>query len=268
MDWQEQEMGGMDMTGTIGTGYATEAGYGGIQSPSVNGREISGNSFSDTMAEKFCLHPKDMSLSEYKLYFHDKIKNLYTHPSQKRVDWFIDITDAAYRRMQADPAYERQVLDFLARHKAANWGCRPPKFAFLHVDDTLEKCYGYTFGLQEDSRARRAAERRRIAAERAKKARRKKLLKEYLKKRAQAKRLLDKHLKEQRSRHLLEQTRLTKEWFAKKEETQDLKERTAAQRRERAQTVREWSEARQAAQAFNAYEASLIMIGRYEDQLL
>lgn len=256
------------MTGTIDTGYAAETGYGSIQSPSVSGREITGNSFSDTMAEKFCLSPKDMSLSEYKLYFHDKIKNLYTHPSQKNVDWFIDITDAAYRRMQADPAYERQVLDFLSRHKAANWYGRAPRFALLHVDDTLEKCYGYTFGLQEDSRAKRAAERRRMAAERAKKARRKKLLKEYLKKRAEAKRLQDKLLKERYTKHLLEQNRITKEWYAKKEAAQSQKERAAAQRREHNKSVREWNETRQAIQAFNAYEASLIMMGRYENQIL
>ena len=37
-----------------------------------------------------------------------------SHPSQRRVDWLIDITDAAYRRMQTDPLYEQQVLDYLA----------------------------------------------------------------------------------------------------------------------------------------------------------
>lgn len=251
----------------IEAGYAAGTGFDSAQRPSVNGREKADNSFSDAMLEKFLLSPRDMTLAEYKMYFYDKIKNLYTHPSQKRVDWLIDITDAAYRRMQNDPEYERQVLDYLARNKGANVYSHAPRFIYLHIDDTWEKTYGYAFGLQDDSRARRAAERRRMAAEAAKRARRKKLLKEYLKKRAEAKRLQDKLLKSQTMKRWLEHDRLTREWNSQKRTTQAIKEQKAERKRVQTREVREWSEERQAEAARNAYEASIIMMLRQEEQL-
>ena len=255
------------MANMIETGYAAAAGLGGTQSTAVNGREKADSSFSDAMLEKYTLSPKDMSLTEYKLYIRDKIKNLYTHPSQKRVDWLIDITDAAYRRMQTDPLYEQQVLDYLARNKAANAYGHAPRFVFIHIDDTWEKCYGYAFGMQDDSRARKAAERRRMAAEAAKRARRKKLLKEYLKKRAEAKRLQDKQLKNQFLNNWLERERLTRKWNNQKQMTQKIKEQKIEQKRIQTQEVKEWSETRQAKAALNAYEASIIMMIRQEEQL-
>ena len=269
------------MAGTIETGYAAGTGYSGIQSASVGGKEKTDSSFSDTMAGKFRPTPKDMSLAEYKMYIHDVIKRLYKHPSQKNVDWFIDITDAAYRRMQADPAYEQKVLEYIARNQAVNFGGGPPKFAFIHIDEDWDKCRAYTMGLQDNCPAKRAAERRRLAAEQAKKARRKKLLKEYLKKRAQAKLLQEKFLKGKLTKRRLEHARLAQEWLSQKEETQFLrdqalakrqtsqtqKEQIIAQQQEQAQEIRHWSEKRQAVQAFNAYEASLIMLSRYEEQL-
>lgn len=270
------------MAGTIETGYAASAGYGSIQSASVGGKEKADNNFSDTMAEKFCLSPKDMSLTEYKMYIHDRIKGLYRHPSQKHVDWFIDISDAAYRRMQADPLYEQKVLEYIAQNKAANFGGGPPRFAYIHIDEDWDKCRTYTMGLQDNCPAKRAAERRRMEAERAKRARRKKLLKEYLKKRAQAKLLQEKFLKSQLTKRRLEHIRLTRDWIDKKEDAQFLKETALAKRQtaqtqkaqiiarqqEQAQELREWNEKRQAVQAFNAYEASLVMLSRYEEQLL
>lgn len=270
------------MAGTIETGYATGTGYGGIQSASVSGKEKTDSSFWDTCAEKFSPVPKDMSLTEYKMYIHDRIKGLYIHPSQKHVDWFIDISDAAYRRMQADPLYEQRVLEYIARNKATNFGGGPPRFAFIHIDEDWNQCRTYTLGLQDNCPAKRAAERRRMAAEQAKRARRKKLLKEYLKKRAQAKLLQDKFLKSQLTKRRLEHIRLTKELFARKDDSQFLKEKNLAKKQtaqtqkaqiiarqeEQNQEVREWNEKRQAVQAFNAYEASLIMLSRYEEQLL
>lgn len=255
------------MADTIGTGYAAAANYDSIQNPSVSNRGKADGSFSDTMAEKFSLSPRDMTLTEYKLYFHDRVRELYTHPSQRNVDWFIDITDDAYRRMQSDPWYEQQVLDYLARNKAANVYGHAPRFVYLHIDDTLEKSYGYAFGLQEDSRAKRAAERRRMAAEQAKKARRKKLLKEYLKKRAEAKRLHDQFLKNQRTMRWLEHVRLTRQWQKEKQTVQQQREKTDTKKQELGNIVKEWNEERQAVQAYNAYEASIIMMSRCEDQL-
>ncbi len=270
------------MAGTIDTGYAAGTGYGNMQSASVGGKEKTDSSFSDAMAKKFCLAPKDMSLTEYKLYIHDRIKGLYTHPSQKHVDWFIDISDAAYRRMQNDPLYEQRVLEYIAQNKATNFGGGPPKLAFIHIDEDWDKCRTYTLGLQDNCPAKRAAERRRLAAEQAKRARRKKLLKEYLKKRALAKMLQDKYLKSQLTKRRLEQVRLTKEVFARKDDAQFLKDKALAKRQttqtqkkqivarqqEQTQEIKAWNERRQAVQAFNAYEASLIMMSRYEEQLL
>lgn len=257
----------MAMANMIETGYASKTGLDGSQSPSVSGRGKADSSFSDTMLEKYGLSPRDMSLTEYKMYIYDRIRNLYTHRSQRNVDWFIDITDEAYRRMQADPQYEQQVLDYLARNKAANVYGHAPRFVYIHIDDTWEKCYGYAFGLQDDPLARRAAERRRMAAEAAKKARRKKLLKDYLKKRAEAKRLHDKLLKDQFMKRWLEQNRLARKWNDREQTAQAIKEQKSEQKHIQAQEVRDWSEERQAEAARNAYEASVIMMSRQGEQI-
>lgn len=223
------------MESKINTGYSTGAGYDSTQITASGNNEKVGASFADKMAEKYYPSVKDMTLSEYKLYINDKINSLPLHPSQKKVFTFIDITDAAYRRMQQDPAYEQKVLNYLADSRAVNYGCCPPQFALIHIEDTWDKSYGYTYGVQKCERARRAEERRRLEAERAKKARRKKLLKEYLKKKAEAKRLQDKLLEEKLTAQRLEHRRLMKAWDEK-------------QRKQ---------------QAFRAYEASAIMIYRH-----
>ncbi len=223
------------MDSKISTGYSTGTSYDNTQvTPSANSEKV-GDSFADKMAEKYYLSPKDMTLSEYKIYIHDKINSLPLHPSQKKVFTFIDITDAAYRRMQQDPAYEQKVLNYLAQSRAVNYGCCPPQFALIHIEDTWDKSYGYTYGIQKCERAKRAEERRRLEAERAKKARRKKLLKEYLKKKAEAKRIQDKLLEEKLTVQRLEHRRLMKAWDEK-------------QRKQ---------------QAFRAYEASAVMIYRH-----
>lgn len=205
------------------------------RSQTVNAEEKTGVSFADSMAEKFQACPRDMTLGEYKAYFNDMVNKLYTHPSQKNVFWDVDITDAAYERMRVDPTYERQVLNYLARNKAANWGGHAPRFVLIHIDDTWEKCYGYTMGRQDNDRYARYVERKRREAKlRAKKERRKKLLKEYLKKKAEAKRVQD----------MLINRELEKRWL------------------EHDRMIRKWNRKRQIGQAARAYEASLIMKSR------
>lgn len=227
------------MENTINTGYAAKTGYDSAPNPSAAvGETAESGSFTQMLAEKYYLSPKDMTLSEYKLYFHEKMSNLYTHPSQKRLNWFIDITDGAYRRMQNDPAYEQRVLRFLAQVKSTDYSGRVPRFGLIHIDDTWEKCYGYTYGFQDDERARRAAARKRLEAQRAKKARQKKLLKEYLKKKALAKRIQTQLLNAKILNKKLEHTRLLKSW----------------------------TEERQLAQASRAYEANLLMLARRQQQ--
>lgn len=246
------------MGNTINTQYATESAYKNVQGTSADESEKADANFSDMMAEKHYPSTKDMSLTEYKLYILDRIRMLDSHPSQRKVNWFIDITDAAYQRMQANPAYEQQVMDFLAQKKAINFGGCTPQFAFIHVGDTMEDCRAYTYGIRSDSPAGRAIERRRIAAERAKKERRKKLLKEYLKKRAEAKRLQEKFLNSLLAKQRLERARLDKQW--------DEKQQDKKQQNHKASVALEAEKQRQ--RAFTAYEANLVMMIRHEDQLL
>lgn len=106
--------------------------------------------FVGKILEKETISPKDMTLEEYKSYFNEKMDNLYTHPSQRGLNDVIDITDAAYKRMQTDPEYEQKILDALAKNKAVNFGRHIPVVAYTHVDDTWEKCYGYTKGMKEN----------------------------------------------------------------------------------------------------------------------
>ena len=78
--------------------------------------------FAGKVTEKNPVSPEDMTLEEYKAYFNEKMNSLYTHPSQRNRNDIIDITDAAYKRMQTDPEYEKKILDALAKNKAVNFG--------------------------------------------------------------------------------------------------------------------------------------------------
>ena len=187
--------------------------------------------FAGKVAEKGSVSPEDMTLEEYKGYFNEKMNSLYTHPSQRNMNWVIDITDAAYKRMQTDPEYEKKILDALAKNKAVNFGGNIPVIAYTRVDDTWEKCYGYTQGMEENvgytggSSAKGGND-----AVRQKKARQKELLEEYLEKRAQAKR----------------------------QQQELLDERIAKAEQERSRLARAWSSERQMAEAVNAYDANVM----------
>lgn len=219
------------MDNMINTGFIANAGNQ-YTNRSAGSQERPDISFADRMAERIAAAPEDMTLKEYKAYINEKINNLYIHPSQRNVFWYIDITDAAYQRMQSDPVYEQRVLDYLEKNKAVNCGRHAPRFVFIHIEDTWEKSYGYSMGVQDNDRfSRYQEERRRAAKIRAKKERRKKLLKEYLKKKAEAKRLQDMLLNKEMEKRRLENGRIIKKWNAK----------------------------RRAVQAARAYEASLIM---------
>ena len=106
--------------------------------------------FAGKVTEKNPLSPEDMTLEEYKAYFNEKMNSLYTHPSQRNRNDIIDITDAAYKRMQTDPEYEKKILDALAKNKAVNFGNYIPQISYMHIDDTWEGCYGYTKGMKEN----------------------------------------------------------------------------------------------------------------------
>ena len=106
--------------------------------------------FAGKVTEKNPVSPEDMTFEEYKAYFNEKMDALYTHPSQRNMNWVIDITDAAYKRMQTEPEYEQKILDALAKNKAVDFGSNIPQIAYTHVDGTWEGCYGYTKGMKEN----------------------------------------------------------------------------------------------------------------------
>ena len=173
--------------------------------------------FAGKVTEKNPVSPEDMTLEEYKAYFNEKMDALYTHPSQRNMNWVIDITDAAYKRMQTDPEYEKKILDALAKNKAVNFGNYIPQISYMHIDDTYEKCYGYTQGMKENDSYSGSSSAKGTDAGRQKKARQKELLEEYLEKRAQMKEFQQEALEEKIAKQELERSRLTKVWSSKRQ---------------------------------------------------
>ena len=152
---------------------------------------------------------EDMSLDEYKAYFNEKMNSLYTHPSQRNRNDILDITDAAYKRMQTDPEYEKKILDALAKNKAVNFGNYIPQISYMHIDDTWEGCYGYTKGMKEnDSYIKGNSSKHENNVKKKKEDTNKELLEEYIEKRIQAR----KDMQEFR----------TKEYFKHKEQNAEL----------------------------------------------
>ena len=173
--------------------------------------------FAGKVTEKNPVSPEDMTLEEYKAYFNEKMNSLYTHPSQRNRNDIIDITDAAYKRMQTDPEYEKKILDALAKNKAVNFGNYIPQISYMHIDDTYEKCYGYTQGMKENDGYSGSSSAKGTDAGRQKKARQKELLEEYLEKRAQMKEFQQEALEEKIAKQELERSRLTKARSSKRQ---------------------------------------------------
>lgn len=173
--------------------------------------------FAGKVTEKSSVSPEDMTLEEYKKYFNEKMNSLYTHPSQRNMNDVIDITDAAYKRMQTDPEYEQKILNCFAINKAVDFGGNIPVIAYMHIDDTWEKCYGYTQGMKENVGYSGSSSAKGADAGRQKKARQKELLEEYLEKRARMKEFQQKTLDEKIAKQELERSRLTKSWSSKQQ---------------------------------------------------
>ena len=199
--------------GTVYSGYYGAKGYEGVRKEEK--RADAG--FAGKVAEKGTVSPKDMTLDEYKAYFNEKMNSLYTHPSQRGMNWTIDITDAAYKKMQEDLEYEKKILDALAKNKAVDFGGNIPVVAYTHIDDTYEKCYGYTQGMKENVGYSGSSSAKRIDAGREKKTRQKELLEEYLEKRAQVKRQQQELLDEKAVKAEQERSRLAKAWNSERQ---------------------------------------------------
>ena len=159
---------------------------------------------------------EDMTMEKYKAYFNEKMDALYTHPSQRNMNWVIDITDAAYKRMQTDPEYEQKILDALAKNKAVDFGGYIPQIAYTYADSTWEGCYGYTKGMKEnDNYIKGSSSKHENNAKKKKEQdREKELLEEYVEKRIQAR----KDMQELR----------TKEYFKHKEQNAELSKKALA----------------------------------------
>lgn len=213
----------MEVGSVYGKYYETAKSY-------VSRKEEKQAGFVEKVIEKSSVSPEDMTLEEYKAYFNEKMNSQYTHPSQKGMNWVIDITDAAYKRMQSDPEYEKKILDALAQNKAVDFGGYIPVIAYTRIDDTWEKCYGYTQGMKENVGYSGNSSVKGADAGREKKARQKELLEEYLEKRAQT----------------------------KKQQQEILSEKIAEMEQERSRLSRSWSSDRQMAKASNAYDANVV----------
>ncbi len=199
--------------GTVYGSYYGAKGYEGVRKE----EKRADVGFAGKAEEKGTVFPKDMTLDEYKTYFDEKMNSLYTHPSQRGMNWTIDITDAAYKKMQEDPEYEKKILDALAKNKAVDFGGNIPVVAYTHIDDTYEKCYGYTQGMKENVGYSGSSSAKRTDAGREKKARQKELLEEYLEKRVQAKRQQQELLDEKVAKAEQERSRLAKAWSSKQQ---------------------------------------------------
>ena len=199
--------------GTVYGSYYGAKGYEGVRKE----EKRADVGFAGKAEEKGTVFPKDMTLDEYKTYFDEKMNSLYTHPSQRGMNWTIDITDAAYKKMQEDPEYEKKILDALAKNKAVDFGGNIPVVAYTHIDDTYEKCYGYTQGMKENVGYSGSSSAKRTDAGREKKARQKELLEEYLEKRAQAKRQQQELLDEKVAKAEQERSRLARAWNSKQQ---------------------------------------------------
>ena len=199
--------------GTVYGGYYGTKGYEGVRKE----EKRADVGFAGKTAEKGTVSPKDMTLDEYKAYFNEKMNSLYVHPSQRNRNDVIDITDAAYKRMQTDPEYEKKILDALAKNWAVDFGGNIPEISYMHIDDTWEKCYGYTQGMKENVGYSGSSSVKRTDAGREKKARQKELLEEYLEKRAQAKRQQQELLDEKVAKAEQERSRLAKAWSSRQQ---------------------------------------------------
>lgn len=200
----------MDVGSVYGSYYETAKSYMGLR------KEEKQAGFAEKVTDKSQVFSEDMTLEEYKEYFNEKMNSLYTHPSQRNRNDIIDITDAAYKRMQTDPEYEKKILDALAKNKAVNFGNYIPQISYMHIDDTWEGCYGYTKGMKEnDSYTKGISSKHENNVKKKKEQdREKELLEEYIEKRIQV--------------HRDMQELRTKEYFKHKEQNAELSRKALA----------------------------------------
>lgn len=121
----------------------------------------------------------DMTMEEYKQYIYDKIVKMPVDHSQVQDAVSINISDAGFAAMKADPEYEKWVLDTIRRDLSAYypWGTMGESTYRSHYFGAKKEDYkGYCYA--KDNRSKRLAEQRREQI--AEQEKRKKKRKEYL----------------------------------------------------------------------------------------
>lgn len=200
----------MDVGSVYGSYYETAKSYMGLR------KEEKQAGFAEKVTDKSQVSSEDMTLEEYKAYFNEKMDALYTHPSQRNMNWVIDITDAAYKRMQTDPEYEQKILDALAKNKAVDFGGNIPQIAYTHVDSTWEGCYGYTKGMKENDSYTKgiSSKHENNVKKKNEKDRKKQILEEYIEEQIQARKDILEFRKEENFKHKEQNIELNKKALA------------------------------------------------------
>ena len=200
----------MDVGSVYGSYYETAKSYMGLR------KEEKQAGFAEKVTDKSQVSPEDMTLEEYKAYFNEKMDALYTHPSQRNMNWVIDIKDAAYKRMQTDPEYEQKILDALAKNKAVDFGGNIPQIAYTHVDSTWEGCYGYTKGMKENDSYTKgiSSKHENNVKKKNEKDRKKQILEEYIEEQIQARKDILEFRKEENFKHKEQNIELNKKALA------------------------------------------------------
>lgn len=188
---------------------------------------------------------KDMTLEEYKQYIYYKISQLPMHPANWNDFVAVQITDAGFRAMQADPEYEKWVLDTLQNGflRYDPWGGSSGKYVIYSFGASKEAYRVESWrmdGQNEWDRYNRKAENN-FWERRAK--RRKQRKEEYEK--LLKKRLLDKKLYE-------------KKVYEKKLQQKQYEEGVAKSKVEAKRQSEEWYHNKQV-QALAFYEKNVIM---------
>ncbi len=121
----------------------------------------------------------DMTMEEYKQYIYDKIVKMPVDHSQIQDAVSINISEAGFAAMKADPEYEGWVLDTIRRDLSAYypWGTMGESTYRSHYFGATKQEYkGYCYA--KDNRSKRLAEQRRQQI--AEQEKRKKKRREYL----------------------------------------------------------------------------------------
>lgn len=102
-------------TGSVTGGQGSGAGFADAVNEKLSRKEESVPGTVDKTGGRNEAAVRAMSREEYKFYIYQKIAGIPMHPSQKWDAVSVNISEEGFKAMQADPAYEKWVLDTLRR---------------------------------------------------------------------------------------------------------------------------------------------------------